>query len=105
MERGVNLAALALLFAVVGPTDAQATGPSIRSLPAADQQVAHALFQAQLPSPTLTLEQIAARRQQAKGWGEVFQYMKSRRLVAANTLGELLSKYRGRPRPHEEGSR
>lgn len=97
MERGSNLAAMALLFAVVGPADAQATpGPAIRSLSPADQNVARALFEAQVPAPLLTLQQIGARRQRAKSWSEVFEQMKSRRLVAERSLSELLRQYNAR---------
>ncbi len=100
MERASHLLALTMLFAAVGPADAHAApGVSIRALSPADQTVARALFEAQVPAPVapLTLEQIAARKR-GKGWSDVFTALKAQGLVRFRTLAGLVSDYNERHR-------
>jgi len=74
------------------------TAGAFDALSAANQRIARALFAAQPPAgraahPTLTLDQIAARRQGGMGWGEIFNIMKSRGLVSEKSLGQLITKH------------
>jgi len=60
-----------------------------------NQKVASALFQAQSGSTStpLTLDEIAAKKQSGKGWGEVFKSMQAQGLVQEKNLGQVVSKY------------
>jgi len=62
-----------------------------------NQKVASALFQAQngttSTSTPLTLDEIAAKKQNGQGWGEVFKSMQAKGLVQEKTLGQVVSKY------------
>jgi len=68
-------------------------------LPFDEQKVARALFDAQtagselrVPKP-LTLDQLAEKRQNGAGWGEVFRAMKARGLLSQKSLWEVVSSY------------
>jgi hypothetical protein len=71
-------------------------------LSASNQQVARALFDAQtlVPRPgatrdqrTLTLDEIAAKRQGGQPWGQVFQAMRIRGLLQESNLRQVMSRY------------
>jgi hypothetical protein len=106
------LGALALTGVLAGVTAAQTTAPpptTTTAPPAADEaggaydqlsagnrKIARALFDGQKADPAsgekpLGLDAIAARKQGGEGWGAIFQDMKSRGLVEAKSLGELVS--------------
>lgn len=78
------------VFAVTGAFD---------SLPANEQKVARALFEGQTAGgehharKSLTLDQIAEKRQSGEGWGEVFRAMKAQGLLTQKSLGEVVSDY------------
>lgn len=111
MERASNLLALALLFTVVGPADAQtaASSGAYESLSPGNQKIARALFEAQKTGGStkpLTLDQIAAQKQ-GEGWGEVFKQMKSQGLVEDKNLGQVVSEYNHRrpgPAAHDSAA-
>lgn len=59
-----------------------------------NQKIAQALFDAQQSSATatpLSRDDIAAMKQDGKGWGVVFKEMKQRGLVDAKNLGQVVS--------------
>jgi hypothetical protein len=67
-----------------------------------NQKVARALFDAQaavaVPGPTagakpLTLDEIAAQKQNGQAWGQVFHSMKTRGLVQESNLGQVVTRY------------
>ena len=93
------------------PTTAQSartpsTAGTFDTLSPRNQQIARALFEAQkpgapsgttaqppaptTPSAPLTLDQIAAMKLSGKRWGEVFKLMKSRGLIRAKDLGQVV---------------
>lgn len=128
MTNGSGLAGLLLLLGALtaSPTSAQTSsvdGAYERMSPA-NQEVARALFDAQAaalqPAPpgsggrsarALTLDEIAAEKQRARGWGQVFQAMRSQGLVQETSLGQVVSRYehqRSRAAaagPSQEGTR
>jgi hypothetical protein len=86
---------------VSGQTPATAHGAYERLSPG-NQKVARALFDAQaavaVPGPTagakpLTLDEIAAQKQNGQAWGQVFHSMKTRGLVQESNLGQVVSRY------------
>ena len=76
------------------PATSTTTG-AFDKLSIGNQKVASALFQAQngTTSTPLTLDEIAAKRQSGKGWGEVFKGMQAQGLVQEKNLGQVVSKY------------
>jgi len=74
---------------------ASATTGAFDKLSIGNQKVASALFQAQSGSTStpLTLDEIAAKKQSGKGWGEVFKSMQAQGLVQEKNLGHVVSKY------------
>jgi hypothetical protein len=71
---------------------------SFDQLSPGNQKATRALFEAQrsdLPPGTtpLTLDQIAAKKQNGQGWGRVFADMKSRGLVTAKNFGQVVSSF------------
>ena len=74
---------------------ASTTTGAFDKLSTGNQKVASALFQAQSGSTStpLTLDEIAARKQSGKGWGEVFKSMQAQGLVQEKNLGQVVSKY------------
>jgi hypothetical protein len=107
---GSNLAAALLLYgAVLGATPVQAaTTPdgAYAELSPQNQRVARALYEAQvMPAPgsprRLTLQEIAARRQSGRGWGEVLGELRERGLVKADSVGQVMAKYRADQRRRE----
>jgi len=79
------------------PTSAEdSASGAYDQLSAGNRKVARALFEGQkdtAPSATtLSLDDIAARKQNGEGWGVIFKDMKSQGLVDAKNLGELVSR-------------
>jgi len=74
---------------------ASTTTGAFDKLSTGNQKVASALFQAQSGSTStpLTLDEIAAKKQSGKGWGEVFKSMQAQGLVQEKNLGQVVSKY------------
>ena len=100
-----NLAALMLFGAVMGasPVPGQATpvDGAYERLSPGQQHLAQALFEAQVaPGPaaprgarTLTLDEIAARKQSGEGWGRIFNDMQARGLVRDRSMLDLLARH------------
>ncbi|HEU5323225.1 MAG TPA: hypothetical protein VFX28_20630, partial [Methylomirabilota bacterium] len=81
------------------------------NLSPANQRVARALYEAQVPNPvpargsssrpgvssstskTLSLDEIAAMKQGGKGWSQVFKEMHAKGLVHDTQLGQVVSRY------------
>jgi hypothetical protein len=63
---------------------------SFAALSPADKDVARALYKAQTGSEILTLDEIARLRRQGRGWEAVFKEMKSRRVISAASLSQVL---------------
>jgi hypothetical protein len=66
-----------------------------------NQKAVRALFEAQRSDPPpgtrrLTLDEIAARKQNGQGWGRIFDDMKSRGLVAEKNFGQAISSFNHR---------
>jgi hypothetical protein len=121
MGGGSHVAAMLLLFGVT-TADAQVTTPppvsgAYQKLSAGNQKVARALFEAQTmpmsaattkaaskPAPaspatssatakTLTLDQIAAMKQQGTGWEHVFRQMRAQGLLTDKNIGQVMTRY------------
>jgi len=111
MGNASALAGLLLLFGAVSasPAGAQATvDGAYAKLSPGNAKVARALFEAQVTTAmpmtktgattaaapkALTLDQIAAMKQNGQSWGKVFQTMKSQGLLADKNLGQVVSRY------------
>jgi hypothetical protein len=109
MGNGSALAGFLLLFgAMASPSSAQT--PSVAGayerMSPGNQKVARALFDAQAavftPAPSgagersaraLTLDEIAAQKQGTRGWGQIFQAMRSQGLVQETSLGQVVTRY------------
>jgi hypothetical protein len=102
------LAGLLLLLGVAStsPTGAQTPGlvnGAYERMSAGNQKIARALFDAQaaalVPAPpattskALTLDEIAAQKQNGTAWGQVFSAMKARGLLLEKNLGQVVSRY------------
>jgi hypothetical protein len=102
------LAGFLLLLGVASasPTGAQTTGlinGAYERMSAANQKIARALFDAQAaavaPAPpgsnakALTLDEIAAQKQNGTAWGQVFSAMKARGLLLEKSLGQVVNRY------------
>jgi hypothetical protein len=101
------LAGFLLLLGVATASPAGAQTPALvngayERLSAGNQKIARALFDAQaavaLPGPnsgakTLTLDEIAAQKQNGVAWGQVFSAMKSRGLLREKDLGQVVTRY------------
>jgi hypothetical protein len=108
------LAGFLLLLGVVStPASAQTPGlvnGAYERLSAGNQKIARALFDAQAataPAPAsassaagsapnarmLTLDEIAAQKQNGTAWGQVFSAMRSRGLLVEKNLGQVVSRY------------
>lgn len=108
---GIVVLAAVLLSANLGMAQTSST-PPVTSTPSStsafdrlspgNQKIAKALFEAQGSNPagtkSLTLDQIAAKKQSGQGWGEVFKTMKSQGLVTQKNLGQVVSSYNHRHR-------
>ena len=100
---------LLLLGAASSPTGLQTPGlvdGAYERLSSGNQKIARALFDAQaivaVPTPagaarTLTLDEIAAQKRTGTTWGQVFSAMKSRGLVWAKDLGQLVGRGESQP--------
>lgn len=80
------------------PAPPAPTTGAFEKLSPGNQKVASALYQAQNtgttpPTTTLTLDEIAARKQSGQGWGQIFNNMKAQGLVQEKNLGQTVSKY------------
>jgi hypothetical protein len=92
--------AAALMLAAFAGAPPSAAG-AFDALSAGNQKFARALYEAQKPAspaahPALTLDQIGARRQSGLGWGEIFNGMKSQRLVREKTFAQVVSNHERR---------
>ena len=105
------LAGFLLLLGVASssPTGAQTPGlvnGAYERMSAGNQKIARALFDAQAaavaPAPpgssttaskTLSLDEIAAQKQNGTAWGQVFSAMKARGLLLEKTLGQVVTRY------------
>jgi hypothetical protein len=102
------LAGFLLLLGVASasPTGAQTTGlinGAYERMSAANQKIARALFDAQAaavaPAPpgsnakALTLDEIAAQKQNGTAWGQVFSALKARGLLLEKSLGQVVNRY------------
>jgi hypothetical protein len=114
MGNPAALAGFLLLLGVTSasPTSAQTPGlvsGAYERMSAANQKIARALFDAQAvavaPAPdsssgkALTLDEIAAQKQNGTAWGQVFSAMKARGLLLEKSLGQVVSRYE-----HQSGS-
>ena len=111
MGNGSALAGFLLLFGAMSASPSSAQAPPVAGayerMSPGNQKVARALFDAQAaaftPAPPgsasartarmLTLDEIAAQKQRAQGWGQVFQAMRSQGLVQETSLGQVVSRY------------
>ena len=98
---------LLLGVATASPTSAQTPGlvsGAYERLSPGNQKVARALFDAQAAvappaaaqggaSKSLTLDEIAAQKQNGTAWGQIFSAMKARGLVREKDLGQVVSRY------------
>jgi hypothetical protein len=98
---------LLLGVATASPTSAQTPGlvsGAYERLSPGNQKVARALYDAQAavaqlaPSNAsankpLTLDEIAAQKQNGTAWGQVFSAMKTRGLLREKDLGQVVSRY------------
>jgi hypothetical protein len=101
------LAGFLLLLGVASSSPASGQTPGLvngayERLSPGNQKVARALFDAQAaiatPGPTsgarmLTLDEIAAQKQNGQAWGQVFHGMKTRGLLQEANLGQVVSRY------------
>jgi hypothetical protein len=114
MSNPSALAGFLLLFGVAttSPTSGQTPGlvnGAYERLSTGNQRIARALFDAQaavaVPAPSgpssssksLTLDEIAAQKQNGTTWGQVFNAMKSRGLLRERDLGQVVSRYEQQP--------
>ena len=93
MSTAVALFTLLTVAPAHAQTGTAAKGGAFASLSPGNQKIARALYEAQTAStsPKLTLEQIAKRKQEARGWGNVFLEMKAQRRVDARNLESVVS--------------
>jgi hypothetical protein len=99
---GVALAAgvaAAQTTVIVTPTPSRTTAGAFDQLSPGNQQIAQALFDAQMASrppdtpPALTPDDIAALKQSGQGWGDVFKQMQAQGLVQEKNLGQVVRTY------------
>ena len=110
MGNGSAFAGFLLLFGAMSASPTSAQTPSVAGayerMSPGNQKVARALFDAQAaavtPVPpgssersarTLTLDEIAAQKQATRGWGQIFQAMRSQGLVQETSLGQVVTRY------------
>ena len=118
-----NASALAGLLLLFGAASASPAGAetvivdgAYAKLSPGNAKVARALFEAQVTTAmpmtktgattaaapkALTLDQIAAMKQNGRGWGQIFQTMKTQGLLADKNLGQVVSRYQHQ---HERSS-
>ena len=107
------LAGFLLLLGVASSSPVSGQTPGLingayERLSPTNQNVARALFEAQVPAPMpapgrragtekkLTLDEIAAQKQGGQAWSRVFQAMKARGLVHEENLGQVVSRHERR---------
>jgi hypothetical protein len=89
---------------IVTPPPSPTTAGAFDQLSPGNQQIAQALFEAQLASrppgtpPALTPDDIAALKQRGQGWGEVFKQMHAQGLVQEKNLGQVVRTYQHQQR-------
>jgi len=106
-----NPSALAGFLLLLGVASASPAGAQTSALvngayermSTANQKIARALFDAQAaavaPAPpsnsskALTLDEIAAQKQNGTAWGQVFGAMKARGLLLEKSLGQVVNRY------------
>jgi hypothetical protein len=113
MGNASTLAGFLLLFGAVAASPAGGQPATVDGayarLSSDNAKVARALFDAQAVTPAsspsgaagttptsakpLTLDQISAMKQGGQSWGQVFQTMKTQRLVQDTSLGQVVSRY------------
>jgi hypothetical protein len=123
MGGGSHVAAMLLLFGVTTADAQVTAPPPVsgayQKLSAGNQKVARALFEAQTvqmsgattkagskpapasqgassaaaPPKTLTLDQIAAMKQQGTGWEHVFRQMRAQGLLGEKNIGQVMTRY------------
>ncbi len=103
MRNGVRVFGTVLLGAVlalwlVPPSAwAQATGTgAFAHLSPGGQKIAQALYDAESPNKTMTLDDIAKLKQNGKGWGEVFKTMKKEKYLTQKNLGQVVKDFEHR---------
>lgn len=94
------------------PAPSSGTG-EFEQLSPGGQKIARALYEAQVrrgdhsggtTPQRLTLDEIAQRKQDGQGWGQVFKGMKSEGLVRQKNLGQVVSSYNHRHHHrHDQG--
>jgi hypothetical protein len=95
--------AVAQTTVIVTPTPSPTTAGAFDQLSPGNQQIAQALFEAQLASrppgtpPALTPDDIAALKQSGQGWGDVFKQMHAQGLVQEKNLGQVVSQFTHQP--------
>lgn len=98
----VTVGVLLALSSMPSNSWAQTTGTgAFAQLSPGDQKIAQALFEAQTKSTStapnapesLTLDEIAAKKQGHEGWGEVFKDMKAQGLVTQKNLGQVVKSF------------
>ena len=115
MGNASALAGLLLLFGATtaSPANAQATADgAYAKLSTGNAKIARALFDAQVKTPApsaarmLTLDQLAALKQNGQSWGQIFQSMKAQGLVQDKNLGQVVTRAEQpqAPRAPKDGS-
>jgi hypothetical protein len=112
MGNASALAGLLLLFGATtaSPANAQATADgAYAKLSTGNAKIARALFDAQVKTPSsaklLTLDQLAAQKQNGQSWGQIFQSMKTQGLVQDKNLGQVVTRaQQQQPRATAEAS-
>lgn len=79
-------------------TSDESSSGAFDKLSPGNRKIARALFEGQTADATqggktLTLDEVAGRKQKGEGWGAIFKDMKSQGLVDAKNLGTLVSKH------------
>lgn len=79
------------------PSEESSSG-AFDKLSPGNRRIARALYEGQKADSTqggkaLSLDELAARKQQGEGWGAIFKDMKSQGLVDAKNLGTLVSQH------------
>jgi hypothetical protein len=108
MRRSIAMSLFGLLLAVgvaaqttitLTPAPSPTTAGAFDQLSPGNQQIAHALFEAQMASrppgtpPALTPDDLAALKQSGQGWGDVFKQMQTQGLVQERNLGQVVRTY------------
>ena len=105
---GAALLGLALLSgAAAVPGPAPASDGAFERLSPMNQKIARALHEGQKQRAgvqVLTVDEIAARKEQSRGWGAVFKSMKAAGLVDEQSIADVLRRYNNRLRLSTRGT-